>query len=249
MPSLYLYGLLPEGAPLPDGLTGLENAPVQAHQAEKLQLLYSEHSTEAADEMMPRRRSLIAHQGVLDALMPSVTILPLNFGTRLADEAALRALLAAQGAHFQSLLTQINGKVEASLKLSWKDMTAVYEALQREDEAIAQRKAQLQQQAQPAQADLIAIGQQIEAALQARKASLQSEALEALADTVLESRSLKTLGNEMACNLALLIARDQLAAFEQQLEAFATPRAEAVRVQLISPLPPVNFLPTDALKA
>jgi hypothetical protein len=71
----------------------------------------------ARDEHEPTPEALWAQERVLEQLMSDRAVLPLRFGTRLEDEDALRAVLAADQARFHEALARVRGRVELGVRV------------------------------------------------------------------------------------------------------------------------------------
>jgi len=65
----------------------------------------------------PTEDNLWRHEAVVEALMADRTVLPVRFGTMLADEAAVQAALAAHYADFVAGLERVRGRVELGLRV------------------------------------------------------------------------------------------------------------------------------------
>jgi hypothetical protein len=59
------------------------------------------------------------HERVAEALMEEHAVLPVRFGTTVADDDALAALLDARQAEFRGALERVRGRVEVSVKAMW----------------------------------------------------------------------------------------------------------------------------------
>jgi len=55
----------------------------------------------------------------VEAFMADSTVLPVRFGTVLADKAAVQATLAAHYSHFVTNLDRVRGRVELGLRVLW----------------------------------------------------------------------------------------------------------------------------------
>ncbi len=67
----------------------------------------------------PSPDNLWRHEAVIEALMISRTVLPVRFGTVLADEDAVRAMLAQYHDPFCGDLERVRGRVELALHVLW----------------------------------------------------------------------------------------------------------------------------------
>jgi hypothetical protein len=69
--------------------------------------------------LTPNPESLWRHEAVIEALMASRTVLPVRFGTVLADEDATRAMLAQHHDHFCRDLERVRGRLELAVHVLW----------------------------------------------------------------------------------------------------------------------------------
>jgi hypothetical protein len=69
-----------------------------------------------ADERALTPDTLWRHEEVVEALMEDRDLLPVRFGTRLADDAAAARTLSAQRAEFERALERVRGAVELSVR-------------------------------------------------------------------------------------------------------------------------------------
>jgi hypothetical protein len=70
-------------------------------------------------ELPPEERHLWRHERVTEALMADRGVLPVRFGTTVADEAALAAMLTARADEFRDLLELVRGRVEIGVRALW----------------------------------------------------------------------------------------------------------------------------------
>ena len=66
--------------------------------------------------------NLWKHEAVVEALLADRAVLPVRFGTLLADEAAAQASLAQHYAAFVANLGRVRGRVELSVRVLWDDV-------------------------------------------------------------------------------------------------------------------------------
>jgi hypothetical protein len=107
---LYIYGVV-DAAPAEPGL-GLDDAPLGAVASGSLVAVVSEHARppEADEDGFWR------HEAVVERLMKSGAVLPLRFGTTVADEAAVRDFLRAREGEFTRQLDAVRGAVELAVR-------------------------------------------------------------------------------------------------------------------------------------
>lgn len=116
---IYLYGLLPGGearqfasaqTDIPDGVTG----PVRLVDAGSFTLICG-----AADdaEIAPKRRLLLAHARILEALSEHLPVLPMRFGMTAPDLDTVAGMLDEQATVLRAAFDEIAGKSEFGLRV------------------------------------------------------------------------------------------------------------------------------------
>lgn len=98
---------------------GVDGIPVKTLVEGDLGAVYSRHDGAPS---APSAETALAHAGVCDALMDrGVDLLPVRYGTRYADEQALRAGIGDRRAWLLERLQQVRGHVELGLRVLWDD--------------------------------------------------------------------------------------------------------------------------------
>lgn len=110
---IYLYAIT-DPVRIDSSGRGLLDAPLEAIEVGGVGAVYSTH-TEL--ECKPDPDLLWRHEHVVERLMDQGGVLPLRFGTVLADTDALRAVLRDQGARFRLLLSRVRGCVELAVRV------------------------------------------------------------------------------------------------------------------------------------
>lgn len=113
---MYLYAIIdrPE-APLPDE-PGLEGAPLFSVSHRDIVAVASPLT---ADQVSVTEANLWQHEEIVEALMVDRAVLPVRFGTVLADESALQDVMVAHYADFVADLDRVRGRVELGLRVLW----------------------------------------------------------------------------------------------------------------------------------
>ncbi|MFC9547757.1 GvpL/GvpF family gas vesicle protein [Streptomyces sp. NPDC014603] len=109
--TLYVYGIAPAGVRAPRR-PGVDGAPVRLLTGAGLCAAVSD----APARLRPRRRDLLAHQGVLDELVAQGPLLPMRFGVLSPDPGVLEAQLRADAGHLTRQLEGLRGRVELNVK-------------------------------------------------------------------------------------------------------------------------------------
>jgi hypothetical protein len=191
------------------------------------------------------------HEAIVEALMADRTVLPVRFGTMLADEAAIRAGLAAHYTDFVASLDRVRGRVELSLRVLWiSDFRFPISdcRLPNHKSQIANRKSQIAS----GRTYLMA---RLEEERQCRARRQQAEALAAelhapLARLATDSTRQVLITTRLLLTAAYLVERDQVAAFRQEVEALRA-AYPALRFLCTGPWPAYNFVsrfPIDDLR-
>ena len=110
---IWVYGICdrPDAPPPPE--RGLAQAPLDGVRAGGLLAVLSRHADAPAD---PVPDALWVHERVIERLMADRTVLPMRFGTRLADDGALQEILAARQDEFLAALDRVRGRVEIGVR-------------------------------------------------------------------------------------------------------------------------------------
>jgi hypothetical protein len=117
---VYAIGERPDLAP-PASALGLDGAPLEGVREGGLLAVVSRH---AAAPGMPAIDALWAHEHVVESLMTDRAVLPMRFGSRLPDEAALRRALAGRHDDLLSVLDGVRGRVELAVRALSADGTS-----------------------------------------------------------------------------------------------------------------------------
>jgi hypothetical protein len=75
-----------------------------------------------ANGLQATQANLWKHEAVVEALLADRAVLPVRFGTLLADEAAALSSLAQHYAGFVANLGRVRGRVELSVRVLWDDV-------------------------------------------------------------------------------------------------------------------------------
>ncbi len=92
---------------------GLAQAPLDGVREGHLLAVVSRHSHPPGD---PALDALWVHERVVEAIMAHRAVLPMRFGSKLADDDALRQVLAARQQEFLTTLARVRGRVEVSVR-------------------------------------------------------------------------------------------------------------------------------------
>jgi glycosyltransferase involved in cell wall biosynthesis len=114
---LYVYALVDAdgGSPLP-AETGHGGAPLCVVARGRVAAICSRHEH---IDLAVEAEHLWRHERVAEALMDEHAVLPVRFGTTVADDDALGAMLDERQAEFADALDRVRGRVEMTVKAMW----------------------------------------------------------------------------------------------------------------------------------
>ncbi|MFG2019545.1 GvpL/GvpF family gas vesicle protein [Actinomadura geliboluensis] len=242
----YVYGVTRADARLPDGLAGLDDAPVAlVGDGGPCAAVVSDLPTGRA---LGERADLVSHQRVLNALVEAGTaVLPFRFGAALADRGAVeKELLAGNADRFAQVLDGLEGRVELRLKATYVQDEVLGEIIAAEPE-IAELSRRLREvppdAADAVYYDRIRLGELIAQAMERRRGG-DGQALLDRAAPAAEAFARKTPAREEdVLDASFLVRADRRDAFERAVEELGREHADRIRIRLIGPLPPYDFVP------
>ncbi len=185
-------------------------------------------------EILPTEDNLWQHEAVVEALMADRAVLPVRFGTLLADEGAVQAVLATHYADFVTNLERVRGRVELSLRVLWEEDTPppqpspVRGGGGKRGNGRAYLMARLGEERQRR-----ARRQRAEALVEEIHTPLARLAAESTRQVLVTPRQLLTA--------AYLLERDQTTAFQREVEALSADYP-ALRFLCTGPWPAYNFV-------
>lgn len=230
---MYLYAITnqPEEPVPPD--PGLEGASL-------LSLAYQDIAAVASPltivEVPPTEDNLWRHEAIVEALMADRIVLPMRFGTVLANEVAVQAVLAAHYTDFVASLDRVRGRVELGLRVLWDDDTPppqpspACEGGSGRGSGRAYLMARLEEERQ-----VWAWRQQAEALAAELHAPLARLATGSTRQVLITPRLLLTA--------AYLVERDEVATFRQEVETLSAAYS-ALRFLCTGPWPAYSFVTT-----
>jgi hypothetical protein len=229
----YLYGLVPAGAQVPSGLTGVSGAAVEAVPLGPLQLVVST----VEPERFGLANDLLAHSTVLDRLIQAGDVIPMAVGTFIPmppDRVAAERLTAA----YDRVRAKVAGAVQYALSVRYLEEVALAE-LVREDREIARLRERTSRN--DSQSEKMLLGERVVTGLE-RKAEADArrvvDALPAARQVLRQERAQP----ETVVELVALVDRDGMATFEAGVERLAAQHADRMRFRLLGPQAPYDFV-------
>ncbi len=228
---MYLYALIDRPEPPVLHQQGLEEADL-LHCA--YQGIAAVVSPFAGSRVQPSEDNLWRHEQVVEALMVECTVLPVRFGTLLADRAAVQAALATHYSDWMASLDRVRGRAELSVRVLWDG----------DDEPpLAPFAHDGQSHPESGRSYLMArLEQERQARLRQHKAEkVAAELHTTLAHLAADSIYQVLITPRMLLTAAYLVERTQMTAFQHELEALRVAHP-ALRFLCTGPWPPYNFV-------
>lgn len=236
--SAYVFGVVSAGTTLPEvDETGL---------AEGLRLveaggLAAVVGTPPADRSIGRAADLMAHDRVLAGLVDAGTaVLPMRFGAVLRDDAAVvDELLTARGDILRSDLDRVTGRVQFTLAVRYEQDVVLPELLAARPDIARLRNSG----ATDSLDGRIRLGELVVQALDQARPGDAQRLLDELRHAV-EVRLNKTSAPEEVLNAAVLVDDGRAVAFERATEKLAERHHPRLRMRLVGPSAPYDFVGT-----
>ncbi|WP_129629549.1 GvpL/GvpF family gas vesicle protein [Candidatus Oscillochloris fontis] len=223
---LYLYAIVDRPGEMPLPRVGLADQPIFFYQDGEIGAVVSRVDPQ---QVTTEASHIWRHESVVEALAEAGGTLPVRFGTFLADEAAVLAMLAERRASFVAGLAQVRGRVELSLRAIWTDLPpppAVVEERPRSGRDYIERR----------------MVEERAAALRRLRAEQIADDLYAHLDQYAVASVRKVLPTErMVLSAAYLVAREDVPRFQAGVAEIGRDRPD-IRLLCTGPWPAYNFV-------
>lgn len=240
---LHVYGVSRTDAVLPDSLEGLYDTTVTTVADHGFAALVSE----CPETPTARRAELMAHARVLEQVIETETVLPMQFGMCMPDAQAVRHdLLAAYRPRLGTLLTQLDGTVQVTVKVVYREDDALREVLHRSPRLVEMRERLASLPPDAAHFKRADFGQEIAEELERMGSRDGAEILGALAPLALAHAEERLLSAYHILNTAFLVRREERPRFDEAVGKIAQQWQELGTVRYLGPQPPFSFVDLEA---
>ena len=236
MDATYLYGIIAGGEAARLEVSGIHGArPVRTVGADGVACLVSEYRGQEFEAMSKEDtfRNLLAHQEVIESATMQHTVLPVKFGTLLANPGEVRDLLSQGREELLEALASIQGKVEVDVAATW-DRGRVLEEISREPGVVIAREA-IGVRAP------VRLGEMVKASMDWRRKGYRlwmGASLRPVSVTVADNA---LLSDETVMNGAFLVERSRQRKFDERIRALDDLFRGQITFRVIGPLPPYSF--------
>lgn len=235
--AMYLYALGDCADVVPEGLTGLFDAPVTGLTIGGFQAVISPIEPV---RIRPERRHLTAHQRVLHTLMAKSTVLPVAFGMILPHVARLTRTVETSHETLAEELDRVRGCVEMSVRLSL-DVPSIFQYFIETDSALRMARDEMISAGLP-HASKVAVGQMFERALKTRCEQEGSRVIAELEPAAVELVTDEPKTEAEILRLSALVDRSCLQDFERRVHAVAETFDSSYRFDFSGPWAPHSFV-------
>ena len=239
----YIYGLIKADTAVPDGLTGLgPSGQVSTIAHGRLAAIVSDVPL---DRPLGVRGDLVAHESVLDSVAAKAAVVPMRFPAVVEEHAVVDELLAPNEDHFLALLDDLEGRAQFTLTGRYEEDAVLREVLQGDEEIRALREKVRELPEDASYYDRVRLGELIVRALEERRETEGAAIVDRL-----EPFAVATVTNQLAApedvvNVAFLVDRERQEEFENAVEDVGKDLAGRVRLRLLGPVAPYDFIPGE----
>jgi gas vesicle protein GvpL/GvpF len=239
--GLYVYGIVPApSASIPADLHGMDGHAVELVTADELGALV----TQIALPRPPgRRRDLVSHSDVLNAIAGEGDVVPLRFGTVFPDAAAVVSeLLSTRTETLAKLLDRVAGAVQLNLRATYVEERVLAEVVAGSSEIRELRNRAKHLPADTPHPDAVQLGRLVAGVLADLRRQDSAMLAECVLPLVRDSRARERATTDHVLDLAMLVDRMAVGAVDEQLERVAAEVHERIHLQLTGPLAPFDFV-------
>lgn len=238
----YIYGIVPADVELASDARGVGDPPgrIKLVRHGEIAALTSDVPV---DHPLGRPEDLFAHQRLLDAAVTEVPVLPLRFGAVVkTPQAVVDELLTPYHDEFLTALRELEGRAEYVVKGRYAEQVVVGEILAGNAEA-ARLREEIRGLPEEATWDArIRLGEVIGQAVEAGRDADTRTLADALAPVCVTVAVREPSHEWDAVHLALLAETDRRADLEEIVNEFDHQWADRVKLRLIGPLAPYDFV-------
>ena len=229
---IHVYAVTDAAAP-PGAVTGIEGARVEVVAVGDLHVATTQHS---AGALPASTDAILAHAGVCDELQQhGCTVLPVRFGARYTDEAALRQAVAERAEGFADALRHVRGRVEVGVRVA--AATDPEEGQPAPSPSPSSGAAYLQRRA---------VEEQRREASKAAAQAVADEIHELLRGCAVDAATKVQATPGLLLSAAYLIPADQVSSFADTVAQVSRRRSD-LQLLCTGPWPPYHFAGEEAL--
>jgi hypothetical protein len=238
--GLYLYGIVQDDRELRWSLKGIRGATaIYTIRHDGLSAIVSDGASEIYETTQD---DLLAHNGVLEEVMKTHSVLPLRLGTVAWSETEVKGFLQKAYRPLREALGQIESKVEFDVEAEWNG-EEIFKLIDKQDEKIRKYKEQIATTGKRlAPEDQVAAGMMVAEAIARQRAEF-AKAIEAELKPYSELVcSLQDRTQQKVFNASFLVQAKQTRPFEEAIYRLGDRHGRILKFRYAGPLPCYSFV-------
>ncbi|WP_116951958.1 GvpL/GvpF family gas vesicle protein [Jiangella endophytica] len=239
----YVYAIVPAGTSAPDDLTGIDGGAIEMVAYGPVAAVVGKVGT---DRAFGRRDDLLAHSRVTDTLAPHCAVIPMRFGSVVADtDAVVAELLEPNAEYFSSVLDELAGHRQFVVRARYNEEAVLAEIVTENPDIAELRERTRGHTVEASWTERIRLGELVAQALEVKRDVDSGTLLDLLVPAAADWNIRASGEVDYLIDVALLVADDRLEEFERAAEEAARDLAGRGRVRLVGPMAPYDFVPGD----
>ncbi|GAA2108249.1 GvpL/GvpF family gas vesicle protein [Actinomadura alba] len=240
--ACYVYGVVPADAVVPEGLTGTDGNEVSLVRHGELAGVVSEIMPEGP---LGTREDLLAHEHVVETLAKETTMLPLRFGAVVTSaDAVVDEMLAPHHDWFADAIADLAGRMEYTILGTYVEETVLREVLEERPEARRLRENLRDLPEDAGYYERVRLGELVVQALEEKREVDTEELAQALAPYAVAVAPREAAGEDTAADVAFLVDDKDQRRFERAVDELGHEWSGRIRLRMIGPLAPYDFVPS-----
>ena len=237
---MFVYGVIDASTRLPTRLAGLDDAPLHKVEYGRVAAVVA---AIAVERPPGRRVDLLAYSGTLDAIAEGGPVVPVQFGSVLPDEdSVVEELLAPGEAALFAMLGELQGRAQFSFQARYLEPVVLSEIVAANPEIRELRRRTRDLPDTAAYGERVRLGELVARAIEEKRAMDTQLLLEAVLPHTAAHVVRPVAGLERLVEASLLVDNDRRARFEDSLEVLAEGVHERIRLRLMGPMAPYDFV-------
>lgn len=189
------------------------------------------------------RRNLTAHMRVLESVMAEHTIVPIRFGSVAPNRAAIdETLLKPQRQAIDTLLTELEGRVEMGLKVFWMEGILYAEILSARPDITKLRDKLIGRSPDESYYERVKVGELLEAAVVDKRATEADALMRAIEPLAYRVQPQNAMGEQTLLSVAMLLDRSKTDALEAVVTQLDQENDGRLLFKMVGPTAPYNFV-------
>lgn len=235
----HVYGIVHADRQV-DGMTGLDTTPLRLVQHGDVAAVVNDIRIERPPG---RKADLMAYRRVLDDLAAAGPVVPVQFGSVVLDDdtVALEVLDGREDWLVETLET-LRGRSQFHLQASYHEDVALKEIVESNPMVARLRERTRETPEGASYADRVQLGELVAHAMEEKRALDTQVLLDVVSPHVADYRVTPGADTDGLATIAFLVDDEHTARLEDELEALAEVVHERIRLGLVGPMAPYDFV-------